>query len=410
MTTGFPGPDGLWSDILPASPRRGVLAIWILLAALNLSAGVVIASRPERQADLDTIREWSRAWLTAGSNVYESRPDLPEYPPNAIVMLSPLAVIPDAGAVPLWGAINLLLAGAAAWLAMRTMRPSMTPGAAALPIAMCLCWGGFRTLLQFSLLPFTLGLLAMSAARRRPAAGGALLGLALMKPTVAFPFVLWALLTRRWRVAIVGVAVAAAACVVFCLRARVDPFRLVERYAGILHTFYLGDALLVGLSDLRPLITAIGAPAASSVDAIAVSASLALLAVVIAVGLAERGRGEVPLASAPPLAAVWVLLTFYTLTYGFILLLPAAALFLFATDAATRSLRRSAFWLLQLAMMIDVPGTWRRLEALIGPNEPASVIFGHADRVLMLVLFASIVVLAGRRASVGSRLEPSGAR
>ena len=305
--------------------------------------------------------------------------------------------MPDAAAAPLWGAINLGLIAAAVLLAVRRFRPSMTPGAAALPIAMFLCWGCFRTLLQFSLFPFTLALLAITMAQSRPGASGVLLGLSLVKPTVAFPFVLWTLLSRRWRIAAIAVGFAAVCCAVYCLRAQADPIRLTAQYTGILRTFYMGDALLVGLSDLRPLIAASGALPLPAVDAIAVSVSLILLAIVIAVGLAERRTGGDVIASAPPLAGVWILLTFYTLTYGFILLLPAAALLVFSTDARTRSLRAGAFWLLQGAMMLDVPGAWRRLEALTGPNAWAAAVFGHADRILMLSLFACIVMLAQRR-------------
>jgi hypothetical protein len=49
------------SDIVPrvfVTHRRLVMAIWVLMAALNLAVAVVITSWPERRADLDTIQRW----------------------------------------------------------------------------------------------------------------------------------------------------------------------------------------------------------------------------------------------------------------------------------------------------------------------------------------------------------------
>lgn len=76
------------------------VAIWAALATLNLAAGVVIASWPARQADLDTMRRWTRAWLLDGRNIYAVDQRWPEYPPHAIVALSPIALLPDRWIVP----------------------------------------------------------------------------------------------------------------------------------------------------------------------------------------------------------------------------------------------------------------------------------------------------------------------
>jgi hypothetical protein len=52
--------------------------------------------------------------------------------------------------------------------------------------------------------------------------------------------------------------------------------------------------------------------------------------------------------------ACWSLLTFYHLTYGFVILLPVLML-LTLNDAPPSRLRRGLFWLLQLGMMFDIP-------------------------------------------------------
>ena len=94
--------------------------------------------------------------------------------------------------------------------------------------------------------------------------------------------------------------------------------------------------------------------------------------------------------SAPLLVSCWSLLTFYHLTYGFIVLLPVMML-LALNDAAHSTLRKTLFWVLQIGMMIDVPGLARR----VGPaSGPVAVALSHVDRLLMLFLFAGLVVLA----------------
>lgn len=387
---------GAWSDLLPASPSRRVLAVWALMALLNLSAGVVVASWPERQSDLDTIRRWGRSWLVEGSTIYVSDGDAPDYPPHAIVALSPLGVLPDGWAVPIWALVNLGLAPTACWLAVRAARPAARFPAAALPILMFLCWGGFRTLLQFSLLSLVLGLLAVVLADRRPNWSGVCLGLSLMKPQVAAPFFLWALFTRRLRPAVLAVAVVGGGVAVFCLRAGTSPIRLVPRYLEILQTFYVTDPIMVGLAQLRPLLAA-ALPSAAVADGAAAGFAGALLLAIVVFGFAE-GRSRPPLTvSAPALAGVWSLLTFYHLTYGFILLLPTATLLLFRNTAPTRPLRLTMFWALQTFLMFDVPGLWRRFGSSItvAPDRVLGVAI-HADRILALALLVGLVALAVR--------------
>jgi hypothetical protein len=101
--------------------------------------------------------------------------------------------------------------------------------------------------------------------------------------------------------------------------------------------------------------------------------------------------------SAPALAGVWSLLTFYHLTYGFLLLLPAAALLIYADDPRTTAFRTRVFWSMQVLMMVDVPGVWRRAGAAVtAPDVTLSVGVRDFDRFAMLALFACLLALAAR--------------
>jgi hypothetical protein len=155
------------------------------------------------------------------------------------------------------------------------------------------------------------------------------------------------------------------------------------------------DLRMVGLAQLRPLIL-IAVPDIDLASAAAVGLALVMLIVVVLVGVRERSRSREFWISAPPLAAVWSLLTFYHLTYGFLLLLPVATLLIFVNDDATRPMRRAVFWIMQAALMVDIPGMWPRLAGLIFPGRPApfAVLASHADRILMAALFVCLVMIA----------------
>jgi glycosyl transferase family 87 len=386
----------IWSDVLPAHPRRLVVAAWGVLALLNLSAGVVIASLSERQSDLESIRGWVQEWLIDGTNLYAARGALTDYPPHAIVALTPLAVLPAEWIVPAWATFNLALALLAPYVALRIARPGWPFRTLLLPLLMFLCWGGSRTLLQFSLLALVSGLLGMALADRRPGWSGAWLGLALMKPHIAAPFLLWAIFTRRLQTVGAALIAVATGTAMFCVVAHTGPLAVLRSYVSILGSLYLldEDLRMVGLAQLRPLIL-IAVPDIDLASAAAVALAVALLTVVVILGVREGRRpGEFPI-SAPPLAAVWSLLTFYHLTYGFLLLLPVATLLIFMNDAATRSLRRAVFWIMQVALMADIPGMWPRIAGVIFPGRPTPFadLASHADRILMAALFVCLIVI-----------------
>ena len=81
---------------------------------------------------------------------------LVDYPPNAIVLLSPLGLLPLARcASDLDTAEHRRMAILAPYCAARFFRPHDPFRVVALPILMFLCWGGVRTLTQFTLIALT---------------------------------------------------------------------------------------------------------------------------------------------------------------------------------------------------------------------------------------------------------------
>jgi arabinofuranan 3-O-arabinosyltransferase len=380
------------SGPLFTKPSRRALVLWASLAALNLGAGVIVSSQPHRLLDLQTVQGWGRDWLLGRVNVYQSIETAVDYPPSAVVLLSPLGLLPPGVAHPLWILLNVGLVILAPYLAARFYRPHDPFRVILLPVLMFLCWGGVRTLSQFTMVALVFSMAALSVAGRRRIAAGAWLGLAMMKPQVAVPVLLWIACTRRWVVVCSSIALAVSLYAVFCAWSHADPVFVLTRYVSILARHHTGDAILEGLSELRPLIAQLVGDR-SEVDAIAGSIALGLLAAICVAGMQEGSARRQIVFAAPPLAALWSLMTFYHLTYGFVILLPVLML-LVLHDLEESRLRRALFWLLQLGMMFDIPGLSRRA-GLANTSVYANVLL-HADRALMVTLFVGLVILAWR--------------
>lgn len=381
------------SGPLFTKPSRRALVFWASLASLNLAAGVVVSSQPNRLLDLQSVQSWGRDWLLGRENLYDSTTTAVDYPPNAVVLLSPLGLLPLGLAHPVWMLLNIGLLTLAPYLAARFYRSHDPFRVILLPILMFLCWGGVRTLTQFTVVALALSMAALSVAERTRFGGGVCLGLAMMKPQVAVPVFLWSVFTRRWMLLFSSLVTTGSLFAVFCLWSESDPGFVIGRYAAILAMYHTGgDPILAGLSEFRPLIGQLAGDT-SEVDAIVGSIGLGLLGWICVAGAQEGGARTRELYAAPPLVALWSLMTFYHLTYGFVILLPVLML-LALEDTEPSRLRRALFWVLQLGMMVDVPGLSRR--AGLADTALYTNVLLHVDRALMVTLFAGLVVLAWR--------------
>jgi hypothetical protein len=376
-------------------PPRGVIRLWALFAVANLGAGLLIALQPDRVSDIANVVGWTGDWLLRGQDVYANPNLAVVYPPNAVVLLSPLAVLPFSVAVGFWVTANIAFAFLAAYFAARFCQPHAPFRTILLPILMFASWWGTHTLVQFSLFALVLSMAAMIVVERRPLMGGVYVGLALFKPQTALPVFFWMLFTRRWRSVLVAAGIVVSGFAIYCARAIAAPLEVVRHLLANLAIYYAGDAIMTGASDLRPLIRLLVANV-NRLDMIAGVLALALLAGICAAGFQEgRCRTHV-LYSAPPLAACWSLLSFYHLSYGFVVLLPVLML-LVLNDTGQTPLRKGLLWLLQAGMMVDIPGVARRGGLKMAPLTAAFL--SHADRILILVIFAGLVALAWRESA-----------
>ena len=170
-------------------------------------------------------------------------------------------------------------------------------------------------------------------ADRRPVSSAVCLAIALAKPQIAAPFALWMLFARRWRQTAAALGIVLLAFGVYCAGVGVSPVHVTADYISVVRLIYTGDDPMQGLAQVRPLIAAFADPATS--DVVAGGIAAILLGGIVWLGMARRPRPD-GMSAALLLAPVWSLLTFYHLTYGFLLLLPTAATLLLSDEHKTR--------------------------------------------------------------------------
>jgi hypothetical protein len=375
---------------------RSRTARWLLIlvaaaACVNLAAGLTIALRdPARASDLRTMYDWCRAWLIDGQSLYTGPEAATDYPPNAIALLSPLALVPPGWLVPLWAACAVALAPVLPWIVLRcASRPGREPLAMVVPALLYLCWAAPRTLLQFSVLSLTLAFAAVLLVDRRRLAGGAVLGLALFKPHIAAPVALWMLVSGRLRPLIAAAAVVCLGVAVYDARIGERPLTTAAGWWTVIGSEYGGSDGLVGHTSIRAWVQiAVRNPVAADVTWIAVS----LLILIGLCGIAMRDRSRAldeGGMAIPAMFCLWSLLVTYHNGNNLILMLPAFAFLWFHVDRQASAMRWIPIAVLQAALAFDVPV---RLHGLAPGLGVGGVVIEHFDRILVLAALSYVVV------------------
>jgi glycosyl transferase family 87 len=343
-------------------------------------------TQASRAVDLLLVQQWCRAFLFEGRQLYAGAGAVVDYPPNAIILFAPLAIVPPEWLVPVWTAINLSLTALLAYLVVRctnTQARLQTIGVIAL---LFLSWGGVRTLLELSHVCLTLAFAAVLAADSRPVTSGVFLGLALAKPQIAGPIWLWTAVTGRARTAAAAILVAAAGLAVYCVRVDANPVEVVLQWSRIVRTLYSGPDTFVGRTSLRAWWLAL-TPTAQAADRLWLIGASVLLFVPCLVALRSRSTsGEGPQA-ARALFCLWSLLTVFHLGNNLILMLPAFSLLVLSNDVATRRLRLATAAIVQFAMMFDIPVHLRRFDP--GHGIP-SILIRDFDRIVAVGTFCCV--------------------
>ncbi len=347
-------------------------AVWGLAAA-SLVFGVWRSVQPDALDDFRRVVEWTRL-LIGGVSPYTAVQET-DYPPWALVMLSPLLLVPASLQSSVWIACNLLLAVVVARTLVRTIEvPRETQ---LLLMGVVLAASCFRVLGQFSLLSFALAIIGA----RQPSVliGGVVLGLGLMKPHVGGAIWLAHLLMGDWRRVAIAAAVPCGLTLVAATLSGVGPAALLADYVGVLEGVHGGAERFTGHTELEGWI----APWVPAVTTVAGAATIGLVLLTPVLLVAwRRRRGGWPASRQLELYAlcgVVSLLATRHLSYDFLLLLPV----LVAWGAPPW---RPAWTVAAALLIAQLPGWWRRVFEPMGWPESFGLIV-ELDRLLCLWLF-----------------------
>ncbi|MCC7416388.1 MAG: DUF2029 domain-containing protein [Acidobacteria bacterium] len=392
------GGGDLWAAL-----RRAAL---VYAAANLLLAAVLIALNPEaRAADLYLVYSWCRQWLLEGRRLYSLAASPTDYPPHAIVLYAPLALLAWPAIVPVWAAFNAALAPLCALLVARASSVGAAPAATLPAVVLFLCWGGVRMLLQFSRLSMVVAYGALLLVDTRPIASGLLLGCALAKPHISGPIALWMICTRRFKPLLAAAGVVALGFGVYALHVQGSPLLVAGRYWRVLTTLYASPQEYVGRTGLRAWAAAM-APDAAMANAAWLAICAALLVVPWRAAAADGNwRTSRAGAAAPPLFCLWSLLVWFHLGNNLVLLaFPAFAFLLLVRDPPTRWPRRAVAAVMQAALMLDLPVNLRWLVPHLGA---AGALVVHADRLVVIGAFAYLALLQRRLLSADAIRTPA---
>lgn len=363
------------------------LLVWMLLALVNLASALVVW----RTTDFATMHVWVSEWLWRGTDLFADAAWGTDYPPTAIVVLSPIALLNVHVSAWPWALLNVLLLASIGVSIVRTMDANTAWRSTWLFVATLFCWSASRTLLQFTILALACALASWRLSRTRPVSAGALLALALIKPQVAAPYALLMIATRRWCVVASSVATTVLLWALYCLRAGASPMAVAANFAERLISIYSGSHAQVGVSELARLAPA-GYEDVTGLF-VGLTLSLALVAIAVRVWVCSEARRDRVSLLLPAAGAAAVLMTCRHLSYAFVTLAPAAAWLLTAGAWLGRWPRR-LFWALQAGMIVDVPTAHRALAAAGWSVRWADLVLPHADRVLLVVWTSVLLRLA----------------
>lgn len=374
-------------------------ALLAAAACVNVGAGVTLALRdPRRASDLWVMYDWCRAWLISGQSLYTGPDASADYPPNAIAMLSPLALVPPRWLVPLWITGAVALTPVLPWLVMRCAS-RRDRAALAVPMLLFLCWAATRTLLQFSLLSMTLSCVALLIVDSHWLAAGVALGLGLLKPHIAGPIALWMLVSGRIRPLLAAAAVVFAGWALYDARIGEHPLTTAAGYWHVLGSEYAGTYGLVGKTSIRGWTQIVTADTGTA-DALWVALSALLLIGVCWLATRDRRRAlDAGGLAVPTLFCLWSLLAIYHNGNNLILMLPAFAFLWCLDDRPTSPSQWIPIVVLQAVLMFDVP---TRLSAAAPEHGWGRMAIEHFDRVVVLATLAYVSAVWYRLTEVRS--------
>ena len=383
---------------LTATIRKGLNQPWLItsldLTFLAVAVGSLIyavSTAPRNGIDFVTYYKSARDWV---EGVYSNEGGaIFIYPPFSVPILSPLAFVSFERARVIWLGINLLAAGTSAYLVL-TYFEGWPRKAKYYLVLLVVSWAPFRVTLrvgQISLIitALLLGTL-LARSRNRPYLAGVLLGISACKFTLSFPFFLYFLWKREWKILIAAISLLIILTQVYAVRLGVSVVEVVRGYATVLEQLSVSrDVTYIGSTEIKPLLIWLARGDDNIANILHVALFVASL-IILAFVFARKPEAERVHFAILALFALW---TVYHRTYDSVLyILPVALLIDFLIHR--KFVGFSMFWLAATGLLvISVPGLLT-LRMRISEEALTHSVVGfaavHLERVLTLGLFVSL--------------------
>lgn len=377
-----------------------------LFSLALLSFIYALATAPGRGVDLRFFQEGAREWVDGVFQIGAG--PIGEYPPFTLPLLSPIALLSFETLVVVWIVLNIAATMLSLHFAIKLWGREWPIKARLVFAAFFIAFAPFRITLrngQICLMVMALllgGLLARK--RNKNFLAGALLGLSLCKYTLTFPFFLYFIWKREWKVVSTAILIPLALSEVFALRLGLSLFQVISQY------FSLASQILVsglpgrtGTTEIKLLFLDLSGNE-SFAATITLAFSIAALICMVIV-FSRKPRWEPAHFAALALFALW---SIYHRTYDSVMcLLPAALLVDFLIRK--RFVAFSRFWLAGLGLLIiSIPGVVvdrLKMSPADLSNNPLLTLGLHIERLLVFGMFWSLMFLMWRASNISETPE-----
>jgi Glycosyltransferase family 87 len=373
------------------------------LALISLVYAVVTA--PGKGIDLGFFQTGAREWVDGVFRIGEGV--IGVYTPFLLPLFSPIALLSFETLVVVWIVLNIAATMLSLHFVIKLWGKQWPIKTRLLLAAFFIALAPFRVTLrngQIGLMVMALLLGALLARKRNKSfLAGALLGLSLCKYTLTFPFFLYFLWKREWKVVSTAILVPLALTEVFALRLGLSLFQVIVQYLGLASQILVsGLPGRTGTTEIRLLFLELSG---NQTFAVVISLVLSIAALIcLGIVFARKPRWEMAHFAALALFSLW---SVYHRTYDSVLcLLPAALMVDFLIHK--RFITFSRFWLAGLGLLIiSIPGVLvdgLKMSAGDPSGNPVLMLGLHIERLLVFGMFWSLLFVMWK-ARTGDLLE-----
>jgi len=375
---------------------------FLLFAVSSLTYAAVTA--PQNGIDFLTYHRGAREWIEGIYN--DGAGSLFTYPPFTIPLISPFALLSFERARILWLGINLLATGVSIHLVLSYFNSWPTKVKFYLAL-LVLSLAPFRVTLrvgQISLIVTALLLGTLLArSRKRKYLAGVLFGISLCKFTLGFPFLIYFLWKKEWKILAAAVSLMLLLTQLYALRLQLSLITVVSGYINVMSRLSISHtSAFIGSTEIKPLLNWLtGGDHVWSTTLFVVLLTSSVIA--MAFVFTRRPEAERIHFAILSLFALWAV---YHRTYDSVLyIIPIALLIDFLMHREYKAF--SIFWLAATGLLVlSIPGL---LISRLGITEETithSVFITaavHIERILTFGMFGSLLFLLWKSSSTRSQ-------